>query len=275
MLFFVSMKNAPIRLAMLLVLPLLAGQGCLPIPLDTGHPISQVQTGTNAEQGSGKWETMEEGVDRFAYTSTTLEATVIIYRFNPKLFAFNFGVSTGTHGMAEWSAAYSNATLLVNGVYFHDDNLPSGYLVVDGKRIGDRQFDLDKSGLIDLSGDTHVLDTSVDTPPSLANFTDAAQSYPFYFKSGLPAIKEDSHQPARRSFFGKDKLGNVYIGVVPSSQISLYQVMQLLDETNVDWANVINLDGGPSTGLFAHTQKRFEELPSLFPVPNVIVVTKK
>jgi exopolysaccharide biosynthesis protein len=268
------MKHAPWRLVAVLLLPLLTGQGCLPNRTDVSHPIVNPQPVTVQSQANAQWENMDAGVDRLSYTSTTLDATVIVYRLDPKLFSFKFGTSTGTHGMAEWSAAYPAATLLVNGVYFHDDNFPSGFMVSGGQRVGDRQFDLDKSGVIDFSGETHVLDTSVDAP-ALNTFTNAAQTYPFYFKGGSPAIKEDSLKPARRSFFGKDKSGFVYIGVIPAAQVSLYQAMEMLGELHVDWANVINLDGGPSTGLIAHTRARSEELPSLFPVPNIIVVTRK
>jgi exopolysaccharide biosynthesis protein len=226
------------------------------------------------EQATGKWEQMESGVERFAYTSSKLAATVIMYRFDPKQFTFSFESTSGSHGMAEWSDAYPKATLIVNGVYFHDDDLPSGYFVSHGARVGNRSFDLDKSGVIDVSEGLRILDTSVDAP-KLDSFQNAAQTYPFFFKGGVPSVKEDTQLLARRTFVGKDKQGNVYIGVVPVSEISLYQTMQLLGETDVEWTHAINLDGGPSTGLFAHTRLRSEELPSLFPVANILVVTKK
>ena len=258
-------------LGLLLVLPLI-GAGCSALPIDTNHPVTQVQPLGQSQGGS--WKKVEDGLDRLEYTSTQ-GVTVVMYRLDPAYFTFQFEASTGTHGLAEWFGAYPNAALMINGVYFHDDNMPSGFLVTNGRREGDRAFDMNKSGMIDVSdGSVRILDTSVDTP-RLESFNNAAQSYPFYFKGGEPSIKEDTQLTARRSFIGKDQHGNIYIGVVPVAEISLYQAMQLLDETDVDWANVINLDGGPSTGLFVHGRGFTEELPSLFPVPNVLTAWRK
>lgn len=261
------MKKNVTRVGILLALCLLTGMGCSsPTPVTT-------QPQPEAVEQSATWQIVDSGIERLSYTSSSLEAVVIMYRFDPKQFSFHFEISTSTKSMNDWSAAFPKASLIVNGVYFNEDNAPSGYFVSYGKRIGSRQFDLDKSGLIDVSDGVRILDTS--DKSSLTGFANAAQSYPFYFKDGVPAIKTDTQKPARRSFIGKDKQGNVYLGVIPTAEISLFQTMLLLDEVDVDWANVINLDGGPSTGLISRARLSQERLPSLFPIPNIISVTRK
>jgi exopolysaccharide biosynthesis protein len=264
------MKNA-LKIGTGFLASALLGAGCVTLPTPaTTQPVTHVQS---PQTEATDWQTVERGMDRRVYTSSTLQAAMIVYRLDSSRYEFHFETTSGTQTMAQWSAQFPQAALIVNGVYFHDDNLPSGYLVSRGHRIGDRSFDLDKSGVIDLTGGVHIYDTSVN-PPKLSAFSDAAQSYPLFIKNGKPAIKEDSQKPARRSFIGKDTAGNVYIGVIPSAQISLYQTMLMLGETGIEWANVINLDGGPSTGLYAHPAGNPEELPSLFPIPNVLVVTR-
>ncbi len=267
------MKKSFAHLGLLLAVPILFGVGCSAMSVKTGYPITPNLVPT-VEQASGKWEQMETGIDRLAYASSSLSATVIIYRLDPALFNFHFEASTGTRSLSEWSAGFPEASLIVNGAYFHEDNSPSGFLVSHGEVISDRRFDLDKSGIINLSGGVRLIDTATE-PIKFENLKEAAQSFPFFIKQGQPAIKEDSQKPARRSFIGKDRQGRVLVGVVPLAQISLFQLMELLDEVEVEWEDALNLDGGPSTGIFVHTRKRSEELPSLFPVPNVIVVTKK
>ncbi|HVM90580.1 MAG TPA: phosphodiester glycosidase family protein [Verrucomicrobiae bacterium] len=259
------MKNAS-RLIILLAVAALCADGCVSLP-PVNAPVARVQPPQPAQTD---WEPVETGMDRRVYASSTLQAAMTVYRLDPAHFDFRFETATTTQTMAQWSSEFPDAALIVNGVYFHEDNLPSGYLSSHGTAVGIRRFDLDKSGLIALDDGVHIYDTSVN-PPRFDSFADAAQSYPLFFKSGKPAIKEDSQKPARRSFIGKDARGNVYIGVVPSAQISLYQTMLMLGETGIEWANVINLDGGPSTGITT----KAESVPSLFPVPNVIAVFRK
>lgn len=261
------MKKNITRVGILLALCLLTGMGC-----SSPTPVA-IQSQSEAVEERGAWQVVDSGIERLSYSSSSLEAAAVIYRIDPNQYRFHFEAATSAQSMADWLEAFPKAVLIINGVYFNEDDSPSGFFVSYGKRIGSRQFDLDKSGLVDVSDGVRILDTV--TTSSLMGFSNAAQSYPFYFKNGVPAIKTDTQKPARRSFIGKDKQGNVYLGVIASAEISLFQMMVLLNETDVDWANVINLDGGPSTGLISRARLSQEQFPSLFPIPNIISVTRK
>jgi hypothetical protein len=119
------------------------------------------------------------------------------------------------------------------------------------------------------------LDTKHTDADALERFAFAGQSYPFFLRQGKEAIEKDSGLIARRTFFGIDEGGLVYVGVVPDAPITLFQLMHLLKSLPVRWQAVINLDGGPSTGLASQTREKREVIESYTGVPNVLLVTKK
>ena len=104
---------------------------------------------------------------------------------------------------------------------------------------------------------------------------EAAQAYPFLIKNSKPNIKEDSGQIARRTFIGTDQEDNFYLGILPEESQTLYELSLELSKVPVNWKNVINLDGGSSSGLIANTQKNQENLNSYVPIPNVLVVKRR
>ena len=193
---------------------------------------------------------------------------MIFYRLSPKQYEAEFIHALPPKHLSVWGAEATGTTLLINGVYFHEDYLPSGFLQIQGNRIGTRQFDQSKSGVIALHPlrliDTKTRSLKLETVP------DVAQSYPFLLKNGILAVAEESGKVARRTFLGLDRDGTVYVGVAPYAPLTLYQLGQFLRQLPVSWAHVLNLDGGPSTGLWMKQGDRTELLDSYLPVPNVL-----
>lgn len=151
--------------------------------------------------------------------------------------------------MSEWSS--KGYQVLVNAAYFNEDKTPSGYLIVNGETIGKEIFDQDKSGLLLIQDDKlSIRDLATEPLAEDETFDFALQSYPFLIKNHQEAIKEDSGQKARRSAIGTDKDGNVYVLISDSPNLSLYEFMNILYDSGIDFENVLNLDGGPSSGLY-------------------------
>ena len=144
-----------------------------------------------------------------------------------------------------------------------------------GQRVGTRQFDLDLSGLIDLSSGALKLINTKSEKANLKNLTEGAQSYPFLIMDGKSAVTEESGKLGRRTFIGLDRQQNAYVGVVPDEPITLRELSLALKTLDIDWDRVINLDGGPSTGLKFNTETYNELEDSYTIVPNVLVVEKK
>ncbi len=223
----------------------------------------------------GVWRQVDEGIERMEYYSSDSDASLTVYRFQADRFTWHFANGDTPRLMEEWGQTFPSSVFVMNGVFFNEDYSPSGFLAVSGTRVGERQFDFDKSGLIDFTSGVRLVDTAR-APVYLESVTDGGQAYPFFIKERKDAIKTDTERLARRSFIGTDTDGRVYLGVSATQPLSLYELMGVLREMNVRWWDtVLNLDGGPSTGFVANTRDRKETVESYLPVPNVIVVERK
>lgn len=282
---YVIMKSRNVLVnGLSLLLLVLTGAGCVSMELTSlpeqngGGKITPTlpsEQGQSPQTADGVWHVVDEGIERMEYFSSDADASVTLYRFQQGLFTWRFANATDPQMIGEWKKQFPSSVFVMNGTYFHEDYSPSGFLSVGGTRVGERQFDLDKSGLIDFSSGVRLVDTSK-TKVNLSRITNGGQAYPFFYKDGKKAITKDTGLLARRSFIGTDTDGRVYLGVV-THPISLYELMGVLDEIDWPWHwdQVLNLDGGPSTGFIAETRDRQETVETYFPVPNVIIVERK
>ena len=166
--------------------------------------------------------------------------------------------------------------IVINGSYFHEDYTPSGFLMIDGKRVGDRMFDQQKSAMMSIS-DNHFRISDLQDEPIIDTdvFDYALQSFPLLIKDGKGFIKENSGKKSRRTAIGNDKQGNIYIFVSDSYLLSLYEFMEEILKMDIEIDEVINLDGGTSTGLKVQYLGYKNLVDNLALVPNVILFEKK
>jgi len=208
------------------------------------------------------------------------EGDIVLYKFDKDKFDFSFVNSKEPMRINDWRTELDEPLFIINGTYFNEDFTPSGFLVTDEGEVGTTWFDPDLSGIIDFTDEPVVIDTS-NKRYKLKNFTNAAQSFPFYIIDGEIAVKDNKEQLARRSFIGIDTENNIYLGVAYDIKPDLYQMSVALDQMDIDWRHVLNLDGGPSTGMtiqqFTKRGKILDPiiLNSTKRVPNVIVVNNK
>lgn len=247
------------------------GVGCAPSSVPTvttpmDAPMSAVQT-------DGSWSPVADGIDTFDYRfATSTSANLVLYRFATDRFDWSFA-SGQPRRVAEWLDDASEAVAVMNGVYFREDDTPAGFLTSHGTTIGKNRFDLDKSALIELAPQVRILDTATDKTDFLS-FTEAAQSYPLLVRNGIIALSPGSQLVARRSILGLDAAGNVYLGIISDWPVTLYDLSHILLATGVPWTNVINLDGGPSSGLAVRGGASDEVINSDTVVPIVIVAKR-
>jgi hypothetical protein len=216
-----------------------------------------------------------DGIDRVvAPIATSTEGSIDLYRFSTGLYQFGLAATSARLGMGEWLDAEPKAVAVVNGGYFMDDGSPSGYFSVDGKRIGESEFDLNKSAAVTLDDGVRIIDTSA-TRVDLSRLKTALQSYPLLVANGIPAVRSDSGKLDRRSFIGVDQDGNAWIGVVADGEISLHDLALRLVELDIGWVDVVNLDGGASTGYAIRAGSAPVISETFGGAPNVITVTKR
>jgi exopolysaccharide biosynthesis protein len=214
------------------------------------------------------------GIDRLIFpASTSTGGTIEMYRFDPGEFRFGIAATSARLGMGEWSRALPDAFAIINGGYFMDDGAPSGFLSIEGRRVGGGSFDADKSAIIDFEDRVRIVSaTSAEINASV--FKTALQTYPWLVKNGIPAVREESGKRAQRSFIGIDRSGAVWFGVVADAEISLFELSRRLPATGIDWSDVANLDGGPSTGLVVGSGSDRAIRETFGGVPNVIYAVR-
>ncbi len=259
----------------------LLGVGCEKL-VSTSLPVILQRSATTTASGTSPsavigWSPRGPGIDRTAFRfSTSTASEVIIYRFSRTKHVFGFRHSTSSAAVSEWMGREPEALFAANGVYFHEDELPSGWFRAEGKVIGTRSFDADKSALLVLNPNPAILTNASEQKAAKQKVADGAQSFPLLISGGIAAIKEDSGKVARRTFVGTDKTQEyLYVGVVPYTGISLYELSQALTRLPVRWEAVLNLDGGPSSGMVFRAMDQSETIDSYVTVPNVLVIHPK
>ena len=193
-----------------------------------------------------------------------------IYRLDPVDFSISIANSDPKR-ISDW-AKELDAEIVINGAYFDKDFTPSGYLKINNERIGELLFDQNKSGLIQIDNGEFTIRDLAENPLQTGEELDfGLQSFPFLIENGKAVIKEDSGKTARRTALGTDKDGLVYIISADLVHISLYELMNKLIETNIDFTYVLNLDGGPSSGISIYNELK----DSVTKVPSVILFEKR
>ena len=132
---------------------------------------------------------------------------------------------------------------------------------------------MERSAVLELAPAFKIIDTAKEKFDE-KNIAEAAQSYPLLIATGK-VQKVSAEKLARRSFAGIDYQGNVYFGIIPDDEVSLATAADMINKIGVAWTNVLNLDGGPSSGLAANLSGAKETINSIVQVPNVIIAEPK
>ena len=220
------------------------------------------------------WKNVAAGIDRYECPASACGVNLILFRFAKDEFAWRFANRAEPSTVEAWAASLPQAVFIANGVYFDEKFQPTGTLVTGGAAVNGRSYDLGKSFLLELAPDVSIIDTTTGKL-DLAEIKESAQSYPLLIKNGAPIASFKDKHAARRTVISLDKDANVYVGTVPEDNISFVDLAQLLAKTGVKWNNVLNLDGGTSTGFSLRAGNYEESMNSIVQVPNVIVAERK
>lgn len=250
------------------------GVGC-EVPLRWEGSITPTSTGIGVPT-TAQWESIEPGVERLdaKVSAAGAAARVVLWRFSTEAdWTWSLATSTEPQSVSQWvDDPQTDVIFAVNAGYFHADGFPSGWVSLDGLRWGKRAFDEGRSGIVSLGAKPTVL---LGTTPTSTVRVDAFQSYPFLIKAGKQAFPKETGQYARRTFVAVDAEGRWYVGVVPTEPVTLFQLVGLLQSLPVNWERVLNLDGGPSTGLVTALGGREERFDSFAPVAYAIVAKRR
>jgi exopolysaccharide biosynthesis protein len=179
--------------------------------------------------------------------------------------------------VSAWALECENC-LVMNAAYFDRDFEALGGIFVEGKSMGKKFFDENlsamaifdqKAAIRDLSMKAFLRDESGEISE---DFSFAVQSYPLLLRNGVAAISKDSGLLARRSAVATDKNGDFYLIFANQSHLSLYELAQILAQSELNFMWALNFDGGPSSGLIANFDGQILGFDSYEVVPSVLVV---
>jgi hypothetical protein len=149
-------------------------------------------------------------------------------------------------------------------------------MIADGRSFGTFDANSWMNGLIVF----REAGWSIEATPSLrdrSGISALLQTGPWLVRNGIPATGLDPQRRAARTVMGRDDHGRWALGVVGAC--SLDELTELLRARSVvnefDFQQALNLDGGPSSGLWVKSAPRDFYLREGWPVRNYLGVVRR
>ncbi len=245
-----------------------------PTPLPTRTPAP---TPTPLPPDTG-WQSAAPGMAVRSLDVKVGEATerVTLVRVDPDAADFRVLYAPGKpRAVGEW-AQQTGARLVINAGYFTEEYQATGLLVSNGERYGASYEDFAGMFAVDASGAASVRWLRAQPYDPAEPLREAVQCFPVVVKPGgvmgFPADADDG-RPARRTVVAQDRTGRILWLIAPRGYFSLHELAVWLTESDLDVDVALNLDGGPSSGLWLDADQPMNSvtLDSLSPVPAVII----
>lgn len=223
------------------------------------------------------WEFVQPGLERRSinlYENNQQVEALYLLRLDPNQFRLEVAYQETPQNLEDWQKE-TNALVVVNGGYFSIEDekyIPNGLIVVKGQTLGDSYGPF--AGMLAVSDYGTELRWLEERPYNpYEQLRAALQSFPVLVKPGgvlgFPVEHEDNLK-ARRTVIAQDRNGRILFLVAPRGSFTLHQLSVYLTESDLDLNIAVNLDGGPSTGIWL-AQPR-EIIPSQTLLPIVILV---
>jgi uncharacterized protein YigE (DUF2233 family) len=239
-----------------------------PRPTYTPSPTPEpIDTGWQPASPGAEIRTIE------VYTASGLERMVIV-RLETVRIHFQVLYAQGDpRSLGTW-AYESDALLVVNGGYFSEDYTALGLTIANGQTFGSSYGDYAGMFAVTQEGVASVRWLRAWPYNPAEYLTDAVQSFPVLVKPGgimgFPADADDG-QVARRAVVAQDTAGNILFIVAPRGYFSLHELAVWLSTSDLGIDTAMNLDGGPSAGIWMPGHLN---LDAMVPVPQVIAVVE-
>jgi len=223
------------------------------------------------------WSSSQPGLERRSINiysnQNQLTESLYLVRLDQNLFQLDVAYSERPKSLEDWQAE-TKASVIVNGGYFRIENdkyIPNGLTILGGKPLGN-SYDT-YAGMLAISESGSDLRWLAEQPydPN-ETLLAALQSFPVLIKPvgkmGFPEQYEDGVK-ARRTVIGQDLDGRILFIVASQGYFTLHQLSVYLTESDLHLSIAVNLDGGPSSGIWVPNPH--EIIPAQTPLPVVIV----
>lgn len=179
--------------------------------------------------------------------------------------------------LANWQDENKDLDLIVNGAFFDENNQATGGIIVDGQ--GEIYSEGGKNvyeGAVIIDDENNL---EIRYLPSAAlkekdKYNDVLVSFPYLIKNGSNYLKEADSKKAARTLIGSDD-EYIYFISCPYAYFTFYEAMLWAQGNLPDLKQLLNLDGGSSTGISANIDDEVYLINSLGAVPNVITAKRK
>ena len=248
-------------------------------PTSTFSPVPTLSPTLDAtfRMSDAGWSLSQPGLERrlinIYSNQNQLTESLYLVRLDQNLFQLDVAYSERPKSLEDWQTE-TKASVVVNGGYFRIENdryIPNGLTILDGKPLG---YSYDTyAGMLAINEAGSELRWLADQPydPN-EKLLAALQSFPILIKPigkmGFPEQYEDGLQ-ARRTVIGQDLDGRILFIVASQGYFTLHQLSAYLTESDLHLRIAVNLDGGPSSGMWVANPQ--EIIPARTPLPVVIV----
>lgn len=251
-------------------------------PIATEKPVPKPP---QEEQKKLVWKEVEKGLSYSSLAETTQagdEKDFVLVKIDPKLYSFHVYQNDmlDTAKTIKEVQEEKGSVLAFNGGFFTEDFKPTGLLLDKGEVLRKiSPADL-LNGIFAIKNDGTALLLKQETRINKGNYYSfAIQNGPLLIdENGSIQINSDTGKLANRTAIGIDKDGNIVLIILklsllnPGNTISLYEFAQLLKNNDalrpLFLHSVLNLDGGPSTGMIL----KEDYYPEMERVQNIIYV---
>jgi uncharacterized protein YigE (DUF2233 family) len=174
--------------------------------------------------------------------------------------------------MSQWMKK-EQATAIINGGYFDEQNNAEGLVVSNGQASGTSYSGFGGMLSVNSQGQISLRSLSEDPyDPGSEQLEQATQSSPVLMLHGKRTQFNADAASSRRSVVAMDKQGRLLFITSPGMAFSLDELADLLASSDLSIDTALNLDGGASTGLYVNAGNQHVTIDAVTPLPIVIVV---
>ncbi len=223
-----------------------------------------------------QWVTASPGVDiRYEDWKSpgNNEDTVTIVRFDLNKVHFKVGYQPAKPLAIDQWMAQEQATAIINGGYFDQNNATTALVVSNGQAYGTSYNGF--GGMLSVDTQGNISLRSLNQQPYNQNndqLQQATQSSPMLIVNGKRTQFNANAASQRRSVVAQDAQGRLLFIASPSSAFSLDELADLLVSSDLSIKTALNLDGGASTGLYVNAGKQHVAIDAVTTLPIVIIV---
>ena len=281
--------KSPWRLSLLLCLLLCCLLASCDLPPQLGGTATPTtnspdNNGTGNNDGSGNppmntWIQAQPGVE-LRYEDwkgpSGNEDTITITRFDPRHITLRVAYQPDKPlTISQWMKQ-EQATAILNGGYFDDQNNATGLVISDGQASGASYSGFGGMLSVDSSGHIHLRSLRQTPYDSGENLRQATQSEPMLILPGGQRAQFDANAASsRRTVVAFDRQGRLLFIVSPGMAFSLDEFADLLVASDLSLNVALNLDGGSSTGLYVNAGSQHVAVDSFNAVPIAVIVQAK